>query len=103
MNPPKSSGGAIRLPEDELESMLARASERVVRRRERKMQRFKSAASAQRFLSIQGPVHSNRSGTGAELDYAAAAVGSAERQFQGSSSAMRLIGWSAMRARTSRR
>jgi putative transposase len=29
----------------------------VVRRRERKMQRFKSAASAQRFLSVHAAVH----------------------------------------------
>jgi transposase-like protein len=29
----------------------------VVRRRERKMQRFKSARSAQRFLSIHAAVH----------------------------------------------
>src|SRR5918994_7871002 len=35
----------------------AENSHQVVRRRERKMQRFKSAASAQRFLSIQAPVH----------------------------------------------
>jgi putative transposase len=35
----------------------AENSHQVVRRRERKMQRFKSAGSAQRFLSIQGPVH----------------------------------------------
>ena len=32
-------------------------SHQPVRRRERKMQRFKSAGSAQRFLSIQAPVH----------------------------------------------
>ena len=32
-------------------------SQQVVRRRERKMQRFKSAASAQRFLSVQAAVH----------------------------------------------
>jgi putative transposase len=35
----------------------AENSHQVVRRRERKMQRFKSARSAQRFLSIQSPVH----------------------------------------------
>ena len=35
----------------------AENSHQMVRRRERKMQRFKSAASAQRFLSIQAPVH----------------------------------------------
>jgi putative transposase len=35
----------------------AENSHQVVRRRERKMQRFKSARSAQRFLSIQAPVH----------------------------------------------
>ena len=35
----------------------AENSHQVVRRRERKQQRFKSAASAQRFLSIQAPVH----------------------------------------------
>jgi putative transposase len=35
----------------------AENSHQVVRRRERKMQRFKSAASAQRFLSIHAPVH----------------------------------------------
>src|SRR3982074_434844 len=33
----------------------AENSHQVVRRRERKMQRFKSAASAQRFLSVQAP------------------------------------------------
>jgi transposase-like protein len=32
-------------------------SHQVVRRRERKMQRFKSARSAQRFLSIHGAIH----------------------------------------------
>ena len=32
-------------------------SHQVVRRRERKMQRFKSAASAQRFLSVHAAVH----------------------------------------------
>jgi putative transposase len=32
-------------------------SHQVVRRRERKMQRFKSARSAQRFLSIHAAVH----------------------------------------------
>ena len=32
-------------------------SQQVVRRRERKMQRFKSAASAQRFLSVHAAVH----------------------------------------------
>ena len=30
---------------------------KIVRRRERKMQRFKSACSAQRFLAVQAPVH----------------------------------------------
>ena len=40
----------------------AENSHQVVRRRERKMQRFKSAGSAQRFLSIQAPVH-KRSGS----------------------------------------
>jgi putative transposase len=35
----------------------AENSHRVVRRRERKMQRFKSAGSAQRFLSVHGPVY----------------------------------------------
>ena len=35
----------------------AENSHQVVRRRERKMQRFKSAASAQRFLSIHAAVH----------------------------------------------
>jgi putative transposase len=35
----------------------AENSHQVVRRRERKIQRFKSAASAQRFLSIHAPVH----------------------------------------------
>ena len=34
----------------------AENSHQMVRRRERKMQRFKSARSAQRFLSIQAPV-----------------------------------------------
>jgi transposase-like protein len=35
----------------------AENSHQAVRRRERKMQRFKSARSAQRFLSIHGAVH----------------------------------------------
>jgi transposase-like protein len=35
----------------------AENSPQVVRRRERKMQRFKSAASAQRFLSMHAAVH----------------------------------------------
>jgi putative transposase len=35
----------------------AENSHQVVRRRERKMQRFKSAGSAQRFLSVQSAVH----------------------------------------------
>jgi transposase-like protein len=35
----------------------AENSHQVVRRRERKMQRFKSARSAQRFLSIHAAVH----------------------------------------------
>jgi putative transposase len=35
----------------------AENSHQMVRRRERKMQRFKSAGSAQRFLSIHAPVH----------------------------------------------
>ena len=35
----------------------AENSHQVVRRRERKMQRFKSAGSAQRFLAFQAPVH----------------------------------------------
>jgi putative transposase len=35
----------------------AENSHQVVRRRERKMQRFKSARSAQRFLSMRAPVH----------------------------------------------
>jgi hypothetical protein len=35
----------------------AENSHPVVRRRERKMQRFKSAASAQRFLSVHAAVH----------------------------------------------
>jgi putative transposase len=35
----------------------AENSHQVVRRRERKMQRFKSAASAQRFLSVHAVVH----------------------------------------------
>jgi putative transposase len=37
----------------------AENSHQVVRRRERKMQRFKSARSAQRFLSIHAAVHNN--------------------------------------------
>ena len=32
MNPPKSSGGPIRMPEPELESMLARAAEQGAKR-----------------------------------------------------------------------
>jgi transposase-like protein len=35
----------------------AENSHQTVRRRERKMQRFKSAGSAQRFLSIHAAVH----------------------------------------------
>ena len=35
----------------------AEVSHQVVRRRERKMQRFKSAGSAQRFLSLHSAVH----------------------------------------------
>jgi putative transposase len=35
----------------------AENSHQVVRRRERKLQRFKSARSAQRFLSMHGAVH----------------------------------------------
>src|SRR4029078_7581140 len=35
----------------------AENSHQVVRRRDRKMQRFKSAGSAQRFLSVHAPVH----------------------------------------------
>src|ERR1700732_1337517 len=35
----------------------AENSHQVVRRRERKMQRFKSARSAQRFLSVHAPAH----------------------------------------------
>jgi transposase-like protein len=35
----------------------AENSHQAVRRRERKMQRFKSARSAQRFLSMHAPVH----------------------------------------------
>jgi putative transposase len=35
----------------------AENSHRPVRRRERKMQRFKSARSAQRFLNMHAPVH----------------------------------------------
>jgi putative transposase len=37
----------------------AENSHQPVRRRERKMQRFKSARSAQRFLSIHAAVHNN--------------------------------------------
>jgi putative transposase len=37
----------------------AENSHQVVRRRERKMERFKSARSAQRFLSIHAAVHNN--------------------------------------------
>ena len=36
----------------------AENSHQIVRRRERKMQRFKSARSTQRFLAIQAPVYS---------------------------------------------
>jgi transposase-like protein len=35
----------------------AESSHQTVRRRERKIQRFKSAGSAQRFLSMHAPVH----------------------------------------------
>ena len=35
----------------------AENSHQAVRRRERKMQRFKSSRSVQRFLSVQAPVH----------------------------------------------
>jgi hypothetical protein len=37
----------------------AENSHQVVRRRERKMQRFKSAGSAQRFLALHGPVYNS--------------------------------------------
>ena len=37
----------------------AENSHQPVRRRERKMQRFKSPGSAQRFLSVHGAVHNN--------------------------------------------
>jgi len=37
----------------------AENSHQVVRRRERKLQRFKSARSAQRFLSVHAAVHNN--------------------------------------------
>ena len=40
-----------------LKNNRAEDSHPAVRRRERKMQRFKSARSAQRFLSMQGTVH----------------------------------------------
>jgi len=39
------------------ENNRAENSHQVVRRRERKMQRFKSAASEQRFLSVHAAVH----------------------------------------------
>jgi putative transposase len=39
------------------ENNRAENSHQAVRRRERKMQRFKSAASAQRFLSVHAAVH----------------------------------------------
>jgi putative transposase len=39
------------------DSNRAENSHQVVRRRERKMQRFKSAASAQRFLSVHVAAH----------------------------------------------
>ena len=39
------------------ENNRAENSHQVVRRRERKMQRFKSAGSAQRFLSVHAAVH----------------------------------------------
>ena len=37
----------------------AENAHQIVRRRERKMQRFKSARSAQRFLSVHAAVHNN--------------------------------------------
>jgi putative transposase len=40
-----------------VERAAAENSHQVVRRRERKVQRFKSAGSAQRFLSAQSAVH----------------------------------------------
>jgi transposase-like protein len=39
------------------EKNRAENSHQIVRRRERKMQRFKSSRSAQRFLSIHAAVH----------------------------------------------
>ncbi len=41
------------------ENNRAENSHQVVRRRERKMQRFKSAGSAQRFLSVHAAVHNS--------------------------------------------
>jgi putative transposase len=46
------------LPSPALQPALVTVT-KPVRRRERKMQRFKSARSAQRFLSIHAAVHNN--------------------------------------------
>ena len=50
-------GLCARHEQDLRKNNRAENSHQVVRRRERKMQRFKSAASAQRFLSMHAPVH----------------------------------------------
>ncbi len=50
-------GLAARLAQGLRNNNRAENSHQVVRRRERKMQRFKSAESAQRFLSVQSAIH----------------------------------------------
>lgn len=44
-------------PDGMRENNRAENSHLVIRRRERKQQRFKSQGSAQRFLSIHGPIY----------------------------------------------
>jgi hypothetical protein len=55
--PPQGFGGSKVHEQGLRENNRTENSQQVVRRRERKMQRFKLAASAQRFLSVHAAVH----------------------------------------------
>jgi len=55
--PARSSTGENRAPCQGAQNNRAENSHQAVRRRERKLQRFKSARSAQRFLSVYGTVN----------------------------------------------